>query len=282
MNERLAERLHGLRWRWTAMKRLWGPGARPDMPFLEPERLPSEPIGALELPEDEAALGRALEVEGWVLFPSGPAARVELTLGGRPLGLARLAIPRHDVRAAWDSPHGPLSGFALRASMDEWGGPAGPAQLTAVATSLAGERFELEPVSVNVVEEEAPDTRLAPPAQRTSLAGPPPAGKPRVLVITHQLGLGGAQLYLLDLLREMVAAERAGFTVVSTYDGALRPQLEALGIPVHVSGVTSWEDFSRHIGAVEELVSWLSEREFDAALVNTTTALSIPGAEAAE
>lgn len=282
MNERLSERLHGLRWRWTAMKRLWGGGAQPHMTFLEPERVPSEPIGEVELPEPEAILGRAFDIEGWVLFPSGPAARVELTLGGRPLGRARLAIARHDIRAAWESPHAPLSGFALRASLDQWGGEAGQTELVAVATSLAGERLELPSVSVEVVAEPQPDTSLPELPRRTPPAPPPPPGKPRVLVVTHQLGLGGAQLYLLDLISEMVASGRAGFTVVSSHDGALRPQLEALGIPVHVSGVTSWEDFSRHVGAVEELVSWISEREFDAALVNTTTALSIPGAEAAE
>jgi glycosyltransferase involved in cell wall biosynthesis len=69
--------------------------------------------------------------------------------------------------------------------------------------------------------------------------------------------------------------------VVSALDGVLRKDLEALDIPVHISSLAPLEDLSSHIGRVEELVAWAEGRDFEAVLVNTATAFSFPGAEAA-
>jgi glycosyltransferase involved in cell wall biosynthesis len=121
--------------------------------------------------------------------------------------------------------------------------------------------------------------KLAPPAAVTGT--PAAAPRPHVLVVTHQLTLGGAQLYLLDLLRELVRAETATFTMVSCIDGPLRADVEALGIPVHITSLAPYDDASSHIGRVEELVAWAQGRGFDAALLNTATAWTVTGAEAA-
>ena len=102
-----------------------------------------------------------------------------------------------------------------------------------------------------------------------------------MLAITHQLTLGGAQLYLLDLLRELVRTEAASFTLVSSIDGPLRADVEALGIPVHITSLAPYDDLSSHIGRVDELAAWSETRGVDAVLVNTATAWTIPGAEAA-
>ena len=69
--------------------------------------------------------------------------------------------------------------------------------------------------------------------------------------------------------------------MVSSIDGPLRAVVEALGIPVHISSLTPYDDTSSHIGRVEELASWSQGRGFDAALLNTATAWTVPGAEAA-
>jgi glycosyltransferase involved in cell wall biosynthesis len=103
----------------------------------------------------------------------------------------------------------------------------------------------------------------------------------RTLVVTHQLNLGGAQLYLMDLLRGLAA--QGGFepTVIAALDGPLRGELEAMGIPVHITSVSQQDDLSSHLGRIEELVGWAAPRSFELALVNTATALVSPGAEVA-
>ena len=69
--------------------------------------------------------------------------------------------------------------------------------------------------------------------------------------------------------------------MVSALDGVLREELEELGIPVHISSLLPLEELSSHIGRVEELVIWAEGRDFEAVFVNTATAFSFPGAEAA-
>ncbi len=175
-------------------------------------------------------------------------------------------------------PHAAAAGFELDADLGGWDGGDGEHHLAVVATSVEGERHELEPVPVLV----------GPPANSEAAEMPPPvplgrpaSQRPHVLVVTHQLTLGGAQLYLLDLLSELVRTEVATFTMVTAIDGPLREDVEALGIHVHISPMTPYDDFVFHVSRVEELTSWIRERDFDAALLNTATAWTVPGAEAA-
>ncbi len=285
----LNERLNGLFWRLRATRRIWRPGARPEMPLLEPEPEPEppdpaelvEPVpeGSIDLPLDGAIVPRApITFHGWALFPSGPTARVEVWLGEESLGRARVGVPRPDVSQAADLSAEVAPGFELTATLQSWPGEDGEASLRAVATSFAGERLELDPLPLKIVSAPAPRGAAA-AAERT----PDPAPKPglRTLVVAHQLDLGGAQLYLMDLLRELLRTETINPTVVSGRDGPLREQLEELGLPVHVSGVTPTESLSAHLGRVEELTAWAADRDFEVAFVNTATSLAITGAEVA-
>lgn len=262
------------------MRRLWRRGAGPSMTFLpvEGNPVPLEPHGHID-PLPPKLRRTSVLVKGWVLFPSGATDRLELFLDGKPLGRARLGVARVDVGQHWDSPFAATSGFELNADLTGWDGPDGEASLVAVATSAENERHELESLSVTVTSEPPSASKLPPtkPVER-DLPGP----RPRVLVFTHQLGLGGAQLYLLDLLRQLVKTEAGSFVVVSPLDGPVREDLEALGIPVHISSPISFDDLGSHLGRVEELVAWAGPRDFDAVLINTATTLSFPGAEVAE
>jgi D-inositol-3-phosphate glycosyltransferase len=276
---RLRERLAGLRWRLRATRRLWRASASPEMPFLPPGPL-SAARGSVDEPRPGAAIGDSLYVKGWVLFASGPAARVELRLGEQPLGRARVAMPRPDIELLTDDPLAGVSGFELSVDLGELGIEPGEAELRAVATGTRGEGHELPPVTVSVggAAQDGGGALPLPPAQTPRAAGG--RGR-RLLVCTHQLNLGGAQLYLLDLLRELVARGAAEPTVVSAIDGVVRSDLEALGIPVHISSLVPLDDPSSHVGRVEELTHWAADRDFEVALINTATALSFPGAEAA-
>ena len=238
-------------------------------------------MGKIDGPDDGSRVGPMLDVWGWALFPDHPTARVEISLSGRPLGRARLGHPRPDVRRHWNPDHARSSGFQLTTSLADTGIPAGEAELEVVATSLEDERVQLDPVTVHVELRQAKKpARIPPPPARTPLQDS--STRPHVLVVTHQLNLGGAQLYLLDLLKEMARGDLASFTVLSALDGIVRKDIEALGIPVHISSLVPYDDLSSHVGRIEELLCWMDGRDFDAVFVNTATLLSSPGAEAAE
>lgn len=273
--------LAGLSWRLRATRHLWSLGVTPSMPFLPPGPLGPGMHGRIDEPEAEAETDReTLYARGWALFPSGPPARVEVWLGERALGRARVGLPRPDIEALTGDPLAGVSGFELTADFAEDELKAGETVVRAVATSIHGERHELPPVTVTVPpasEEESPS--LAPPPPRTSR--PSAGGGRRVLVSTHQLNLGGAQLYLLDLLREMVKQNLVQATVVSALDGVVREDLEELGIPVHIASPVALDDLSSHVGRIEELTAWAADRDFEAVLVNTATAHSFAGAEVA-
>ncbi|MDQ2632098.1 MAG: glycosyltransferase family 4 protein [Actinomycetota bacterium] len=271
-------RLNGLLWRLTAMRRLWAPGAQPSMPFLANESVPSAPVGHIEPMPSKIGRG-SMGVRGWVLFPAEATDRVEISLGGKPLGRARLGVARVDVGEEWESPLAAISGFELNADLSDWDGPDGPTTVAAEAISLSGERHRLEPVPVTVSGEPPAKAKLPPPAP---VEIDPSTPRPRVLVFTHQLGLGGAQLYLLDLLREISRTGSAGFVVVSALDGPVRKDLEAMGIPVHVTSPIPSDDLGSHLGRIEELAGWAEGREFDAVFINTATTLASPGAEVAD
>jgi len=249
------------------------------MPLLEPKPLPVPAEGCLDAPAAGRLLRRgALAFRGWTAFPSGPARRVELWLGEEPLGRARLGLPRPDVGRARGWEPGAATGFELTANLESWPGENGVTSLRAVATGPAGERLELGPLALTIAPAAA-SSALSPPAETTPRAGQH-AGL-RTLVATHQLDLGGAQLYLMDLLRELLRTGAIAPTVVSAKDGFLREELEGLGVPVHISGMPSTESLGGHLGRVEELAAWAAGRDFEVAFVNTATSLVLPGVEVA-
>lgn len=276
-------RLNGLRWRMAAMRRLWRTGAVPEMTFLPAGPFDAEPRGKIDVPGPKARIkGEILDVYGWAMFPSSPTTRVEVWLGETPLGLARLGVPRPDIGALTENPFAGISGFHLSADLTEIGRPLGTTSVRVRAVSAAGENLELGPAPVTVVADESKRSGpkdLPPPPMPTPRADGG-TGRP-ILIYTHQLNLGGAQLYLMDLLRELLKQGTVRPTVVSAMDGLLRGELEEMGIPVHISSPTPMDDFSCHIGRVEELTAWARDREFELVLINTATGLILPGAELA-
>jgi D-inositol-3-phosphate glycosyltransferase len=267
-----------IRWRLKATLRLWRSGAGAGAALLAPEVFDSIPRGELEAPlESTAPSGETVKARGWALFPSEPTARVELWVGERPAGLARLGLPRPDIERLSANPAAGSSGFELVVEVPERAGGAAP-PVRAIATGVGGSSLELPPLAIEP-HEPGQGPELSPPPARTPVAS---GGHGlRLLVFTHQLTLGGAQLYLLDLLRAMTESGAVEATVVSAVDGVVREDLERLGIPVHVTSLVPFDDAGSHVGRVEELVAWASGREFEVALVNTATAWTFPGAEVA-
>ena len=269
--------LNRIRWRLRATRLLWRPGAAPEFAA----RVGELALGQIDSPEPASAASGSLSVRGWALFPSGPAARVELWLGDRSLGRARLGLPRPDLHALTAEPSGAICGFSLAADLSELEGPDEAVELRGRATGVEGERLELGPVELRLSAPREPE----PP--RTERRLPRPAGgneaRRRVLVFTHQLNAGGAQTFLVQLVRGLLRLDAVEPTVVSALNGPLRAEFEQLGVEVRSGMGSPIDDLDSHLDRVEELTAWArAQGGFDAVLVNTASPLASPGAEVAE
>ncbi len=234
--------------------------------------------GQIDQPRHGAAVERgAFTVSGWAIFPSAATSRVEVRLGGRPLGLAQLGVARPDLEGRCGREDAILAGFTLSADLSSRPEADGVVVLEAEAVSVDGEKLEL-PSATIVISGEAQSARPRPdgriPEQR-QLSGR------RLLVCTHQLCLGGASRYLLETLEALIRAGAASPVVLSPIGGPLRPYLEELGIPVHVSGAMPLDDPEALDGRVEEIAAWAGARGVELAFVNTASPLILCGAEVA-
>jgi glycosyltransferase involved in cell wall biosynthesis len=220
-------------------------------------------------------------MRGWALFPDGPPAHVELWLGDRSLGPARLGGYRPDVDAEYGT-GGVISQYELVADLRGWDGPLDGAEVRAVATGVGGQRVASRPARVHAAPAR-PAPAPQPQARRPTLARtgrPRGDGSVRVLVFTHNLDLGGAQTYLLELLRGLRDVGGLQCTLVSPCDGVLRRPTEELGVDVHVTSPFPMDDGVAFDGRVDELAAWAAPGRFDVVVVNT--ALAYPGGAVAE
>lgn len=220
-----------------------------------------------------------LTIEGWALFRSGPARRVELRLDEEPLGPARLGLPRPDIRAAAGEELATAAGFAHTFDLAEHAAPGAELTLSGTASGAAGEQLELAPISFSIADET--EVEPSPPEPRRRPASGAGKEAHRVLVCTHQLDFGGAQTFLVQMIRGLVASSAIQATVLTAANGPLGAELEEIGVPVHVSTAPPIDDLEAHRGRVEELTAWAAGGGFDAVIVNTATALAFPGAEVA-
>lgn len=94
----------------------------------------------------------------------------------------------------------------------------------------------------------------------------------RLLVCTHQLDLGGGQLYLFEVLRNLLLDFDVSCLVVSQTDGVLRRELERLGAFVHVCGRVPTESPVHYESSLLELATEVSSHGCNVAFVNTMTA----------
>lgn len=266
----------GISQRMQATRRVWRRGDDhlvlvPPVPQVPAAIEFPLPWGGIDDPIPGSVLPRGPAVIcGWALFESGPPVRVDLWLGDVTLGPARLGGYRPDVQAAYGF-DGTISHFEHVVDVEALG-LEGEVTLRAIATGPAGERFEL-PSAVAFV---APEIAVAEPHTPPRVEG---GDGLRLLVHTHRLNLGGAQLILQDTLLAMHRQQPMHCVVVSPYDGELRAPLEAAGIGVHVSGPFPTDDAALYAARVEELAAWTAAGEYDAAFINT--ALAFPGADAA-
>jgi len=246
--------------------------------------------GHLDAPMEGAVIsGDVVAVRGWAMSGDRLPSRVEIEIDGRAAGRARLRVPRSDVEALSPERVGPFAGFEYFEPVDA---PLTKASKVAVTVTAAdGTQIRMaersvrgEPRTLSREEAEAQSSRRAQTDRAVRLAfasptGAESAGEHRLLVFTHQLSLGGGQLYLQELLRRLLPV-LASCTVVSPSDGVLRSELERLGVDVVVTGTPAPNDPITYEGQVRELSMLIRGSNCDLVLVNTLTEL--PAADAAE
>jgi D-inositol-3-phosphate glycosyltransferase len=186
--------------------------------------------------------------------------RIDVSCDGSPVGPARILLPGRFEDGGSDHP---LSGLARFECDVDVPGDRESIELTARVVTGGGQAFGARPSSVPVRPDDPSPSRadrlerlaalndaLARAARSAETATAP--GSPRVLVLAHDLGLGGGQLYLHDLLLGL-AARGVAFAVTSLRGGILLPVLEDLGIPVAVTGAfdpTDPEQYEAHVRQV--------------------------------
>ena len=199
-------------------------------------------IGSCDQPEDGVTISAPVVlVSGWLRVDQG-FDQVEIQFGDEPKQRARLVAEcRPDVAAAVPDPAAPLCGWQLGArvptvSQDE------DVALTITASGAAGE-LPLAKYTVRVVPPEPKSTaqpeRTAALRARTEVVASrhaPASEGIHLLVVTHQLDLGGGQLYLHEMLRHLLRDPGVQCTVLAAGEGLLRDELEAWGAQVHITG----------------------------------------------
>jgi glycosyltransferase involved in cell wall biosynthesis len=202
-------------------------------------RLRRLPHGCLDYLDGWSVRPSVAAVRGWVLVERG-YDRVEVQLGDLPPVRARLGSElRPDVAALSLAASAPMAGW--QAALDVTDLPEGATvSLRAVARGPARAR-DLGAAEVTIGPPSRPPTREP---QWVDVLAREGSGRPDVaqrsepshlLVFTHDLGLGGAQLYLHELLRGLLADSSLRCTVVSQADGPLRAELESWGAGVRIT-----------------------------------------------
>lgn len=215
-------------------------------------------------------------VSGWAL--AQPAvARVELVVEGRVVGRARHGLPRLDVAAQMPDPEAPGCGFEYILGSTEVPAGARRVHIELRVVDSAGRSFTSGGVEVRLAAAAPPV--VARGGDAIAKASPSRTDRPNLLAMTHDLGYGGAQLYLTELLARLVRYHGTAATVAAPADGALRPALRAADVSVHLTGRIPLDDERLYDAKLAELASWARRRGFSALLANTVDAF--PGVELA-
>ena len=240
------------------------------------EALPACPGGRIDLPAAEALVPTLpIEVVGWAMLGSEAVfLGSEVTVDGRTVGLARLGLQRLDLAERCACDGAPIAGWSFELRAEDLGNPQGRFTVGATAHGVLGSRVEL--ARLRSRSQRAPGNEvsdlIAPATEpdRFRAHGVPDGEGLRILAVAHSLSLGGAQLYLAELLERLVSSG-ASVTVVAPTDGPLRQRLALSGITVHLSPAPQPWTSGPFDSRVAELSAWAAPQRFDLVVVNTLT-----------
>ncbi len=229
-------------------------------------------IGTLDAPGDGSVEdGGVAIVSGWV----GPVLRVdrvEVRVNNGSANLASLfCVERPDVTLALGDETFFLSGFLYIVDLANYEpGTEITVHVDVVGadgrTTLGQRTIVVGPFASEVTDVHWAGILAA--RSVTSVRKRRPQRGINLLVVTHQLNLGGAQLWLQEILSKVLAEPDTRCTVVTPFDGPLRHQLEAAGAEVHLIGHFPHEA-ALYESKVRELALIASDTGTNVALVNT-------------
>jgi glycosyltransferase involved in cell wall biosynthesis len=234
-------------------------------------------VGFLDRPDDgHVTSAGVLELSGWV-HPPEAVDRVLVRIdAGEPVPARLFAVPRPDLVTSLGDPRAALSGFDH--VVDLSGVPVGSTLTVEVTVEGADGVFPVGTREVLVGAASRPtaiddlawiDTLSARSALATEPApGAASSGGVRVLVATHHLGLGGAQLWLHEILTGLLDDPDVSCLVLARRDGPLRERLERAGARVHLLGPLP-EDPAEYEARLAELAGLVTAWGCNVAIVNT-------------
>jgi len=207
-------------------------------------------------------------------------ARVDVVLNGVLKGPARLHAGADVEMTGLRVPGAALSHWSTLLDLRELL-PGATAEFDALVTFMSGATERSGSVRARVVA--PPALASGPSSERflASLDAPVASVHPRertgarrgqvtrVLVVTHDLGLGGGQLWLSELLEQLTDRTDWQFVVVAPRDGPLRSQLVERGCEVHVLSEWPISDPEEYEQTALELRRVAVESGCSAVLVNT-------------
>lgn len=249
------------------------------------------PRTGIDLPPGGELPRSWVDVTGFAYWPGRIIDRVELLVDGEHVGRCRLGLARDDDVDRHGSIEAQLSGLTTEVDLGALDDDRPSVELALRVRPIGGEprdtghaTFTLAPTGTTFdddVREGDPDRadELSRVLGRLPAGTGPADGQLRLLVATHDLDYGGAQLWLQELLRRTGAGTRFPCTLVAQEDGPLRDELERLGIVVHVVGRPPAGDLDAYQSQVTEISLWAAAAGANAALVNSLIAYA--GSDAA-
>jgi D-inositol-3-phosphate glycosyltransferase len=91
----------------------------------------------------------------------------------------------------------------------------------------------------------------------------------KIAVFTHDLGFGGGQLYLQELLRQLAHRSDIEGVVRCPTDGPLRSELSRLGYMTEIYRTPSTSNVEEHDREIDAVRRWLLDNDFDCVISNT-------------
>ncbi len=243
---------------------------------------------SLDLPKRDEEINREMfVVAGWALHRPQPLDRIEVRVDGRSVGRARLGIYRSDLAMTFGDPSVAICGFELIVDGSEFEVHDGSLELelfgsagdTSPERLFRGSFRVAQARTSRTGQEAAPVGGVLSPGQAGAHAGSRVSpGQLDLVVFTHDLEFGGAQMWLQELLSRTGAGRRFPCTVVAFGDGPLRRSLSELGVAVRIEARPAIVDWKAYEQGVLDLAESLVVTDRSCALVNTI--VSFPGADA--
>jgi glycosyltransferase involved in cell wall biosynthesis len=209
------------------------------------------------------------EISGWALAREGAIDHIKALVDGRHATNVRICQPRRDIRS--NLPEAEICGFQVALSAEQISAGQASIELGFTAYTTHGKSREFASRTIRLKEPGREGSLQAAPllGERASRrGGNRTEERHRIAIFTHDLGYGGGQLYLQELLRRL-AQENVTAVVRCPKNGALRAELIRLGYEVEISPTPSLVKVGDHDQSTEVIGRWLRDQDFDCVIANT-------------